>query len=113
MFLFWGQERRKIRNRMSAQQHRERQRQRVDTLEDCLRQRDQEIAKLKGEVRAPSKVLGVGIVALAAVVVEVVISDVCAVVGLGVVIFVVGGGGVMFVLLDVLLLLLSLLLSSS
>lgn len=40
---------------MSAQQHRERQRQRVDTLEDCLRQRDQEIAKLKGEVRVPCK----------------------------------------------------------
>ncbi|CAN0354026.1 unnamed protein product, partial [Laminaria digitata] len=39
---------------MSAQQHRERQRQRVDTLEDCLRQRDQEIAKLKGEVTSLS-----------------------------------------------------------
>ena len=35
-----------MRNRMSAQQHRERQRQRVDTLEGCLRERDDEIAKL-------------------------------------------------------------------
>ncbi|CAM9342845.1 unnamed protein product [Ectocarpus sp. 13 AM-2016] len=35
---------------MSAQQHRERQRQRVDTLEDCLRLRDNEIAKLEKQV---------------------------------------------------------------
>eukprot|EP00752_Nemacystus_decipiens_P011557 g10263.t1 len=43
-------ERRKIRNRMSAQQHRERQRQRVDALEGCLRERDEEIAKLREQV---------------------------------------------------------------
>lgn len=35
---------------MSAQQHRERQRQRVDTLEGCLRERDDEIAKLREQV---------------------------------------------------------------
>lgn len=35
---------------MSAQQHRERQRQRVDALEDCLRERDAEIVKLKDQV---------------------------------------------------------------
>lgn len=37
---------------MSAQQHRERQRNRVDTLEGCLRERDDEIAKLREQVHA-------------------------------------------------------------
>lgn len=37
---------------MSAQQHRERQRERVETLEDCVRQRDGEIASLKQQVSA-------------------------------------------------------------
>lgn len=64
---------------MSAQQHRERQRQRVDTLEDCLRQRDQEIAKLKGEVRVPSKGVCV-VVDVVAIMVMMVVSVLAVVV---------------------------------
>ncbi|CAM9886434.1 unnamed protein product, partial [Choristocarpus tenellus] len=40
-------ERRKIRNRMSAQQHRERQRRRVENLEQCLREKDIQITSLE------------------------------------------------------------------
>ncbi|CAM9664653.1 unnamed protein product, partial [Choristocarpus tenellus] len=44
-------ERRKIRNRMSAQQHRERQRRHVETLEQCLREKDDQILSLKKQAQ--------------------------------------------------------------
>ncbi|CAN0128644.1 unnamed protein product [Discosporangium mesarthrocarpum] len=45
-----AQERRKIRNRMSAQHHRERQRQHVDMLEGQLREKSEEISRLSAKV---------------------------------------------------------------